>query len=265
MPRNVVKIQGRMYSDPLALQTGPSGEFAVDMYPGSVESGFYQEVSSLSGLASSKVGTASLWCYYDQNQAITQFLMSVDASNSENAVFEISITNGRISVIGRNESLGNAWIFLGDSTVLLQDDSWNHILLAWDLANSIGMCYINDTDAYSANSTNVISDTPVGYSRSNERMTIGGGEYIGSFWYECMAVVWFDTSYLDISVQANRRKFITSGGLPEVLGVDGSSPTGSSPLVYLDNPASSFATNRGTAGDFLEFGSPADCASAPNP
>ena len=66
---------------------------------------------------------------------------------------------------------------------------------------------------------------------------------------------WFDDSYIDLSVEANRRKFFDAEGRRQFLGADGSKPTGSQPLVYLDNDAGKFEKNRGSGGDFSVTGS----------
>ena len=59
--------------------------------------------------------------------------------------------------------------------------------------------------------------------------------------------------------ESNRRKFIDSAGKPVDLGADGSTPTGSSPLIYLSlregEGAEQFAVNRGTGIDFTVRGS----------
>ena len=65
--------------------------------------------------------------------------------------------------------------------------------------------------------------------------------------------------YLDLSNPANVEKFRNpENGKPRFLGLDGSVPTGTAPIIYLKvstaGVASSFATNLGTGGDFSIFG-----------
>jgi hypothetical protein len=68
--------------------------------------------------------------------------------------------------------------------------------------------------------------------------------------------------FLDLSVQANREKFIL-GGRPVSLGADGSTPLGVVPLLYLKNPAASCGVNSGSGGDFTIMGAPAVASTAP--
>lgn len=66
-------------------------------------------------------------------------------------------------------------------------------------------------------------------------------------------------AFYDLSIVANRRKFITSWGAPADLGANASSVLGVAPPIYLSvrpgNSANSFATNYGTGGAFSIGGS----------
>ena len=64
---------------------------------------------------------------------------------------------------------------------------------------------------------------------------------------------------MDLSVTANRRKFINASGAPRYLGASGELPLGAAPDIYCKVPtgaadATGFATNRGTAGNFTITG-----------
>jgi len=48
---------------------------------------------------------------------------------------------------------------------------------------------------------------------------------------------------LDISMQSNRRKFISSNGKPVDLESDGSGPTGTAPLIYFSGATATWHTN----------------------
>lgn len=66
-------------------------------------------------------------------------------------------------------------------------------------------------------------------------------------------------AFYDLSVDANRRRFITHGKAPVDLGVDASGVLGTVPPIYLtarpESAANSFATNYGTGGAFSIGGS----------
>ncbi len=70
-----------------------------------------------------------------------------------------------------------------------------------------------------------------------------------------MAQFWFDSgTYIDLSIAANRAKFITSLNRPVDLGTTGNFPTGSTPDVFLNGALPGWITNKGTGGGFTEFG-----------
>ena len=53
---------------------------------------------------------------------------------------------------------------------------------------------------------------------------------------------------------SNRLKFLTASGEPADLGADGSTPTGTQPLIYLANATATFQNNLGSGGNFTENG-----------
>ena len=64
--------------------------------------------------------------------------------------------------------------------------------------------------------------------------------------------------YLDLSIAANRKKFITGNHKQQQLGSDGSTPTGTQPLIYLKDPAATAGVNSGSGANFTVNGSPVD-------
>src|SRR3546814_17811034 len=79
------------------------------------------------------------------------------------------------------------------------------------------------------------------------------------------ADLWLDPgTYIDLSVTANRRKFVGSGAATSVdLGADGSTPTGTAPLVFLSGATADWHTNKGAGGGFTENGALTDAATDP--
>ncbi len=72
-------------------------------------------------------------------------------------------------------------------------------------------------------------------------------------------------TYIDLSVEANRRKFISSSGRPVDLGSDGSVPTGSAPDIFLSGDTATWHTNDGVGGGFTENGALTDGATVTPP
>lgn len=84
--------------------------------------------------------------------------------------------------------------------------------------------------------------------------------YIGD-----MADLWVAPGvFIDFSVEANRRKFITADGKPVDLGPNCSAPTGTAPAVCFSGDVSSFGTNKGTGGAFTTSGTLTNAATSPS-
>ena len=67
--------------------------------------------------------------------------------------------------------------------------------------------------------------------------------------------VWFDTTFIDFSQEANRLLFMDDFGYPANVGADGSIPTGNSPLVFINNNFH-LGTNSGTGGNYTPTNAP---------
>eukprot|EP00951_Prasinocladus_malaysianus_P002741 scaffold19422_cov43-Prasinocladus_malaysianus.AAC.1 len=57
-----------------------------------------------------------------------------------------------------------------------------------------------------------------------------------------MAEFYATREFLDMSVEANRRKFVSASGAPVLLGVDGSLPTGNAPDIYLSGDSGNWTS-----------------------
>jgi len=78
--------------------------------------------------------------------------------------------------------------------------------------------------------------------------------------------VFFDTSYIDLSVPANLAKFVTGTGIdakPADLGANGELPFGTAPLIYLPMYGNNAGKNYGTGGDFTVNSGPYPGARGP--
>jgi hypothetical protein len=124
-------------------------------------------------------------------------------------------------------------------------DSWQHIIVSVDMSNSSKRhCIRNGT--LDARNWKVYVNANLDFS--NE-LTIGSWSSADR-WNGGLSEIWFDNSYIDLSVSSNLSKFISSEGKPVYLGSNGQRVTGSAPLIYLGNPVDTWHVNLGTAGDF---------------
>ena len=213
--------------------------------------------AGLTGAADSKTGIVSLWVYLDSTATQTIF---TGTSNR----FRVQFTGGDFTLIGI-DSAGTGNMLIETNTASYSTGRWYHVLSSWDLSSaSARSIYINDVSDLSvviyvnSNIDYTLSDWWVGQSHIATQILNGA-----------VAELYFAPGqYLDFSVTANRRKFISSTGKPIHLGNDGSLPTGTAPLVYqhLDDAeaVANFALNAGTGGNFTISGTLTTASTSPS-
>lgn len=141
-------------------------------------------------------------------------------------------------------------------------ETWVNILISIDSVNGTFQCALNDAlQTFTAS----IPVTP-----TLGQMTCTSNETFGTTAI-CQADFWMaaTNTFYDLSIESNRRAFISSGGFPADLGDDGSATTGIHPAIYLSvrDPGDSldtFLTNRGTFGTTLvKFNDLSPCVHPP--
>lgn len=148
---------------------------------------------------------------------------------------------------------------LGDvssTTAVKVADGLTHILVAIDMDNSNSADRVKMRINGGAVETLIVS-TPI----ANDFIDIGSN---GSFGVGAnpngtalvngeFGQLYFAEEFLDISTAANLAKFYDNGN-PVDLGSNGSIPTGTQPLIFLDKPLANWQDNLGSGGNFTEVG-----------
>ena len=114
--------------------------------------------------------------------------------------------------------------------------------------------YVNNT--VTTPTWDTYTNDNIEFSTSNNT-DIGQDSSNNNFFDGKIGFLWFDTTYTDYSSEANRLKFFDAFGYPVDLGSDGSTPTGTQPLIYLNKGFHS-GTNLGSGGNFTPQGTPTD-------
>jgi hypothetical protein len=223
--------------------------------------------ADLSGSADSKTGTLSLWLRLDGGDgAIGVLIGSATTLAGGTPRFRISRTAAnKVNVVGASSAAATVLSLISTSTYLA-GATWLHILSSWDLAAGVGHLYINDVDE-SDTGSDILTDAELDYTVAD--WSIGGLPDGSAKCNGCLADVYFAPGrYLDFSNVYFRRKFISALGKPVHLGTSGALPSGTAPLIYqhLDDAeaVASFATNRGTGGDFTITGTLATGSTSPS-
>lgn len=228
---------------------------AVDFLP--ANSPDVTKSGAFTGAVNSAKGIISFWFRLDGSDANELTILRIPSTTY--VAFEVSRTVGnKIKINGKNTSGGTSLLDVTSNSTFLAGISWHHVICAWDLSTSALQLYIDNASDVASVSLSV---GDIGYASSITTMQIGNGAAV----YDgCLAELYFaPDQYLDISVAANREKWISSAGSYQFLGNNGSLPTGTAPIMYMKNPFDTYGVNSGSGGDFTVTGTLIACSSRP--
>lgn len=221
--------------------------------------------AALTGISSTKTFTLSFWFYADSVTNVDHILSFVRTSPSLSDFLDLKWVNDSGNLYLDMQADSSTQPVLRITPIRpnaggFSTGTWNHVLISVDLSNTSNRgLYVNDAaPAESVWNTYVNQNIEFG-NMANGYVATTGISPGAQLFDGGLAELWFDTTYIDLSVEANRRKFIDADGKPVNLGDTGELPTGSAPLIYLrvedGAAASTFATNLGTGGNFSITGS----------
>lgn len=168
-------------------------------------------------------------------------------------------SGGNFSVIITGQNSGGSTILSAETTTFpVIGDQANHIQIGVDMVTQSNFyIWVNGVDETPTPAT--YTDDSLEWSRPDSFVgfDLDWNNIVGG-----KQEVYATNEYLS-SAEANRRKFITANGKPVPLGSDGSEPTGTQPLYYLNNAFGSFETNKGSLGNFTVTGTLADEGTLP--
>ncbi len=213
--------------------------------------------SDLVGDADTKEGTFSVWIRKDADTYNT--LLS-----NEFAYFGVFLAGGfdnKFTLLGWRESPSDLQLFnLVSASAYPANGAWLNILASWKTDTGALHLYINDIN--DKDPASYIMDGVISYTQ-NEWYIGAYGSLIGPF-SGCISEMFFHNTYIDLSVESNRRKFISASSKPVSLGADGSTPLGVQPLIYIPTGDGSGTGNKGSGGAFTTTGALTPCSSSPS-
>lgn len=243
---------------------GPAPDYAIDAADFDGTNDWMTRGAALTGAADSKRVSFSFWLAKDNVGTIGRIFSSGTAIGNTRFRFDTTAAN-LIQIVGKNAA--NTTILDVSSSAHSVASAWIHVLGSFDLADTAKRhLYINDVSELTTVTT-YTDDTMDFASPTNASVgafTTGAGIINGGLAQLaiCPGV------YIDLSIEANRRKFISAAGKPVDLGSDGSTAFGSAALVLQNladgGAAADFATNAGTGGNFTITGTLTTYATSPS-
>lgn len=248
-------IKGKLVnSSPGNLDTGPTGEFGLDIDD---TAGLFLSLPEVTSSNSMTKYTYFGWYHpftLDLDIVLTINDKPSSVSNSVMWIATSSSPSGGISLLGSSDPDGATLNLSANSQgALISVNAWNSILVSVDMtAASIGdglKVWVNDVEATMTGSFQ--TPNPIRWNDTNNFISVWKDFTSGNSIDGYVSAVWFDFDrFVDFDVEANRRKFIDSDGRPVSLGFDGSVPFGAPPTMYFDNPVSLYNVNRGSGPNF---------------
>jgi hypothetical protein len=210
--------------------------------------------ADLTGNVDSKKGILSAWIRFDGLDGTTQYII-----NAQGGYFNLTKNTSNYLIVDGYSSTGVLQLQMRTTTAITASPKFRHLLMAWDLTVPAAYCYLDGVSDKTA--VTEINSLDIDYTRTNYGVAASAGST--SPVNGAISELYFaPNQYLDLSVQANREKFILNGA-PVSLGSDGSTPTGVAPAIYLPNRAALVGTNAGSGGNFTINGAPKDANSTP--
>jgi hypothetical protein len=245
------------YANPLRVVDGADFDGAND---------YMSRGGELTGMSDGKQGIISVWVRLDGGNASNLYIADNAPAAGSSSFYLIRSAGNTFTIQGRDSPGGTLLLSLQTTSTYTSAATWLHVLAAWDMA--VGTSYsIYISDALDMGAA-IFTNNTIDYTGG--AFTIGGNGSVPSPSFNgAIAELYFAPGqYLDFSLVANRRKFISASGKPVHLGATGSLPTGTAPLLYLhldDSEAvANFATNRGTGGDLSITGTLATASDSPS-
>jgi hypothetical protein len=240
----------RIYGDGVGLLTVDAAEFDGSEY--------FSRGAGLTGAADGKTGVFSGWFYLTSGGGVQYLLCEGVFGGVRFEIFRFS--SPRYFVVRGRNSAGTEILIAVTTNVdyIAGTGPW-HLLVSWDLANAKCHIYVNDVDVFDS-FTATLTDDSIDHTVPDVQVGAATENGNAKFEGEMSEFYFAPNQYLDFSVEANRRKFISANGFPVGLGSDGSTPTGIAPLIYFhlndnqETPTDFGLVNKGTGGNFLYNG-----------
>lgn len=203
---------------------------------------------------------------------ITTFLVSfwIESWSSDGLDLITSLPNFLFDIYNNPVLVGFFRNFTGDGSIIYEPTAdfsqaiWRNVLFSGDTVAGTFQFYLTDV-VPTPEAPTTIQGAPFTIELSTDETDFAVGGSNGNNSIVDLADVWVGLGqYLDLSIDANRRKFIDAGGKPVYLGANGELPTGTTPAVFFSGDAAAFPTNRGTGGAFTLTGALTNASTSPS-
>jgi hypothetical protein len=222
---------------------------------------YVQRSGNLTGAADGKLGILSFWFKFTGGDGVD---MNIFTGHPSTLQITKEGGNDKFFILGSDSGNTNR-IRMTSNTAYTASSTWYHFGAYWDVGNTVDGLLIDGSDD---KVLVVNSDGDIDYLATDVIMggAFSGGGSPGTKLLDAeIADFYFNQAeVLDLSVSANLLKFRSADGKPVDLGSDGSTPTGTAPIVFFSGATATWHTNKGGGGGFTEGGALTDAADSPS-
>lgn len=214
------------------------------------------KASALAGAVASRQALISFWFDVQGGDGTDRAILTAAGNDFADILGPGNVIEHRFE-----DGATTRWRFDTTNTFLAAGD-WHHFLLSCDLDG-----VTNPRKVYIDDVLEVLTGETV--NAGDIQWNIGSWAIAafaaGAFKIEAdFADLYMTNEYLDLSIVANRRKFIDAAGKPVSLGADGSTPTGTAPLIFFSGATAAWHTNKGSGAGFTENGALTTAPTSPS-
>lgn len=250
-----------MFRDILMASASRGGSGTANTYVASAvtfdgTNDYLARAADLTGLADGKAGLISVWLKFAAaGDGASQMILGSNQGAST-ARFGLQRLAGNLfGVRGRNAT-GTAILARNSTTNITSASGWVHVIASWNLATPVCQIYVNNVD--DQNPSGTLTNDTIDYTTGNA--FVGADSGAAAKLNADVADLWFNPTYLDLSVDANRALFIKNGR-----PVNPTVPVAAlgTPCILLSGNAAAFATNQGSGLGLTTTGALTNAATSP--
>lgn len=223
----------------LLASRGSAGEPAPEGVSFDGVNDYLSRSSDLIGNVDSKTFTFSVWVYPSSLDGKLYYT----GTSTDN--FEIYSSGNDLYIQAK---VGNSLIIqmLGNINDPLPENTYSHVAISLDLTSSANR-YVSVNDEVITVTWNIYSNSNIDFTQGTHHIAAGSGA--ANKVKGRLSHVYLDYTYRDLSIETNRRLFITADGKPAA------NQAALNPILYLPmRDADTAHVNEGTGGDFVPNG-----------
>lgn len=215
--------------------------------------------ANLTGAANGTKGSLSFWLKINAGNGTTRGLFVNDDNR-----FAVFLTSSDTIRVRCQNTAGTEICTFTTVNTYSSGGGWLHICASFDTTTGSEKTNLFVNGTSDKTTSTFTADAQTDYARAPGNFYVGALDAGGNPMTACISELWLsETEAIDFTQQSEREKFRSAGGAPVSLGADGSTPTGTQPILYLPNPFGTFQNNAGSGGNFTVTGTLTACSDHP--